>query len=123
MKKIIYLATVIALSANVSCKKSTAGNSNVLTTENRTNEAASDSGISALTERYVAEDGSSALVTFQNSNEGKSISIRSNNKMISAPEKKEGVYSNYDFEIVNKNDSITITQGNNVIKLKKARGQ
>ena len=53
------------------------------------------------TDRYVAEDGSSALVTFKNTGKENTISIRSNNKTISAPrkaEKGEGVYGNYDFE-------------------------
>jgi len=80
-----------------------------------------------FTDRYVADDGSSALVTFKTTDNEKSISIRSNNKTISAKQKKqtsEGIiYGNYDFEILSKTDTIKITQGNNVIVLKKARVQ
>ena len=79
------------------------------------------------TERYVADDGSSALVTFKNSDKGNSISIRSNNKTIVAAQKdsdgKTHVYHNQDIEIKSENDKVTITQGNNMIELKKARGQ
>ncbi|OWK74629.1 hypothetical protein CBW16_04290 [Flavobacteriaceae bacterium JJC] len=142
MKKIIYLGAIVALSANFSCKKSTEGNKSVIVTESqekelKTENGKTDSSYSSSTvikdekgineehtDRYVAEDGSSALVTFKNTGKENTISIRSNNKTISAPrkaEKGEGVYGNYDFEIVSKNDSITITQGNNIIRLKKAR--
>ena len=125
MKKIFYAAAIIGLMANVSCKKSTEGNKNVLV-ENGTT-ATSDSASTSKTERYVAEDGSSALVTFIDGEKESSISVRSNNKTIAAPQKSKtaegGVYGNYDFEIVAKKDTVTITQGDNVILLKKARGQ
>lgn len=142
MKKIIYSASAIALLTSYSCNKSTEGNKNVIVEEssdikvdNKNGSIDSTVSIEKIvkngentsterTDRYVAEDGSSALVTFKNTDKEKSISIRSNNKTISAPrkeEKGEGVYGNYDFEIVAKNDSVIITQGNNVIALKKAR--
>lgn len=125
MKKIFYAAAIIGLMANVSCKKSTDGNKNVLVENSST--ASSDSASSSKTERYVAEDGSSALVTFTDNDQENSISIRSNNKTVAAPQKSKtadaGVYGNYDFEIVAKKDTVTITQGDNVIVLKKARGQ
>ena len=82
-----------------------------------------DQTAAEYTERYVGDDGSSALVTFKNTDEEKSISIRSNNKTISAPQKEVGVYGNFDITIETKNDSIMITQEKNVIYLKKARGQ
>lgn len=125
MKKIFYAAAFIGLMTSVSCKKSTDGNKNVLV-ENGSSSA-SDSATSSRTERYVADDGSSALVTFTDNDKENSISVRSNNKTVAAPQKSKtadgGVYGNYDFEIVAKKDTVTITQGNNVIVLKKARGQ
>lgn len=120
MKKAIYFAGAFAFTAMVSCSKTENGNKSVLATETTVKTDNEDKGI---TQRYVAEDGSSALVTVREKEDDKSISIRSNNKTITAPWKSEGVYSNYDFEIISRNDSVTITQGNNVIRLKKARGQ
>lgn len=127
MKNFIYFIAVIALSTNMSCKKSTDGNKNVLVEENMQDGAKADSSVSEYTDRYVAEDGSSALVTFKNTGTEKKISINSNNMTINAEQKdlgaKDGVYSDHDYMIVAKNDTITITQGNNVITLKKAGGQ
>ncbi len=108
--------SIAMLTIAVSCKNE--GNKGVVKDENLT----ANKNITEITERYVAEDGSSALVTTKEGEEN-SISIRSNNKTISAPKKSEGLYSNYDFEIVKRNDSVIITQGDNVIGLKKARGQ
>ena len=142
MKKIIYSASAIALLTSYSCNKSTEGNKNVVVEETSDIQVENKNGTvdttvsiqktendggkikTEYTDRYVAEDGSSALVTFKNNDKENTISIRSNNKTISAPrkgQKGEGVYGNYDFEIVAKNDSVIITQGNNVIALKKAR--
>src|SRR5690606_3752387 len=117
MKKLVLVASAILFSAVQSCDKKE-GNKSVIAAEN-----ASDTNRDEKTERYVAEDGSSALVTVRYNEDDKSISVRSNNKTITAPWKSEGVYSNYDFEIMTKNDSVKITQGDNVITLKKARGQ
>ncbi len=129
----------------IGCKKSTDGNKNVIVEEKVEKTVTDDNGKtdstfsaektvkdgnlveSEHTERYVADDGSSALVTFKNSDKGNSISIRSNNKTIVAAQKdsdgKTQVYHNQDIEIKSENDKVTITQGNNVIELKKARGQ
>ncbi|MBF8458147.1 hypothetical protein IV494_13265 [Kaistella sp. G5-32] len=138
MKKTIITLSTSLLLLTFSCNKSTEGNKGVIKKENGYSENLPKDSLSVTenagnktaqeyTERYVAEDGSSALVTFKNTDKEKSISIRSNNKTISAPEKKKTsdgtIYGNYDFEIMAKTDSITITQGNNIIKLKKARGQ
>lgn len=114
MNKFIYPLASVVFTALIACNKSD-GNKAVIATQ-------TDAHTTSNTERYVAEDGSSALVTIVQGDES-SISIRSNNKTISAPEKSEGVYSNYDFEIVKRNDSVIISQGNNIISLKKARGQ
>ena len=136
MKKTILIAASCMLIITFSCTKNTEGNKSVIQQENGysadlpedsmvvTNPLATNNeNAQEYTERYVAEDGSSALVTFKNTDEEKTISIRSNNKTISAPQKEAGVYGNFDITIEAKNDSITITQENNVILLKKARGQ
>ena len=142
MKNSVFIASAVTLFTFVGCKKSTEGNKGIVVQDSaveiRTEETVKTDSAAVLTEngnsikageyteRYVAEDGSSALVTFKNSDKENTISVRSNNKTISAPrkaDKGEGVYGNYDFEIVSKNDSVIITQGNNIISLKKARGQ
>lgn len=127
MTKTIYVIAVIALSLNISCKESTDGNKNVLQKETSIAGTVADSTISETTERYVGDDGTSALVTFKTTTEGKTISVRSNNKTIAAPLKETmgeaEVYGNFDFEMVAKNDSITITQGDNIITMRKAKGE
>ncbi|MBH1960633.1 MAG: hypothetical protein I8H68_11025 [Flavobacteriia bacterium] len=142
MKTIVFYAAGAALFISLGCSKSTEGNKSIIVEdsaiESRTEEPGDTDSAAVLTkngnnikageytERYVAEDGSSALVTFKNTDKENTISIRSNNKTISAPKKTDagpGVYGNYDFEIVAKKDSVIITQGNNIIALKKARGQ
>ena len=142
MKKRVFTASAVALLTIANCKKSTEGNKSIIVEDSavtsKTEEPVKTDSVAVVTEsesgvkkgeytdRYVAEDGSSALVTFKNTDKENTISIRSNNKTISAPrkaDKGEGVYGNYDFEIVSKNDSVIITQGNNIISLKKARGQ
>lgn len=123
MKKIFYAVAIIVLMANVSCKKSTDGNKNVLV-ENGNNSASENT--STTTERYVADDGSAALVTIVESEKENSISVKSNNKIISASREEKtadgGIYKNFDFEIVAKKDTVTIKQGNNLIVLKKVGG-
>lgn len=123
MKKLIYPLAIFISLANISCKKSTDGNKNVLI-EDRSNVASTNM---ETTKRYVAEDGSSALVTIKENQDENSISIKSNNNIISAPLKSKtangGIYEKSDFEIVAQNDTVTITQGQNVIVLKKARGE
>ncbi|TXF76290.1 hypothetical protein [Chryseobacterium sp.] len=117
MKKLIYLASAVVLSFTLSCKKNPV----------KTEATVSTSAETGKTLRYVGDDGSSALVTFSKTDKGNTISIRSNNKTINLPEKKvtpDGtVYGNYDIEAKSADSIITITQGTNVISLKKARGQ
>lgn len=119
MKNVIYTIAAVILSITISCKKSTDGNKNVLVADN--------SNVKETTKRFVAEDGTSALVTVFEGDKENSISVRSNNKTISAEQKTKtaegGIYENYDFQIVAKNDTVTITQGNNVIILRKAKGE
>ncbi len=127
MKKLLILPAAVLLFTMGSCDKKNSGNAGVLKADETTAVTgnASEKTVNERTDRYVAEDGSSALVTFKETGEEKSISIRSNNKTIAAHLKEtdaeKTVYGNYDFEIVSKKDSITITQGDNVISLKKAR--
>ena len=131
MKKLIYSAAAITLLLNVSCKKSAEGNTSILITDSGLTKSSVDSAVMTnqsmdlYTDRYVTEDGSGALVTFDNSTQKKTISIESNKMTITAPQKEAlatgGVYADHDFEITSKNDTITIIQGNNVITMKKAR--
>ena len=134
MKNTLIIALTSMLLLSLSCEKNTEGNKSVIKQENEYSEdlpkdslaeipTTVDQTAAEYTELYVGDDGSSALVTFKNTDEEKSISIRSNNKTISAPQKEVGVYGNFDITIETKNDSIMITQENNVIYLKKARGQ
>ena len=127
MKKFAYSIAVLFLLTSIGCKKNTERNTGVLKEKSSETPAKLDSTLSEYTDRYVADDGSSALVTFKKGGKENSISIKSNNKTIVAVEKKqtadETIYGNYDFEITAKKDSVIITQGNNVIKLKKARVQ
>ena len=123
MKNLIYTIVAVVLAINISCKKSTDGNKNILV-ENTTT---TDSLVTETTKRYVGEDGTSALVTIKESEKDNTISVRSNNKIISATLKSKtadgGIYSNFDFEIVAKGDTVTITQEKNVIVLVKAPGE
>ena len=123
MKNLIYTIALVVLAINISCKKSTDGNKNILV-ENTTT---TDSLVTETTKRYVGEDGTSALVTIKESEKDNTISVRSNNKIISATLKSKtadgGIYSNFDFEIVAKGDTVTITQEKNEIVLVKAPGE
>ena len=123
MKNLIYTIVAVVLAINISCKKSTDGNKNILVENSKT----TDSLATETTKRYVGEDGTSALVTIKESEKDNTISVRSNNKIISAPLKTKtddgGIYSNFDFEIVAKGDTVTITQEKNVIVLVKAKGE
>ena len=138
MKKSILIAGNSVLLLTLSCTKNTQGNKSVIKQEEGYSAdlpkdtvvvtdqiTAGNESAKEYTDRYVGEDGTSALVTFNN--EEKTISIRSNNKTIAAPQKEVSAagttYGNYDFTILFKNDSIKITQEDNVILLKKARGQ
>ena len=123
MKNLTYTIALVVLAINISCKKSTDGNKNILVENTNT----TDSLVTETTKRYVGEDGTSALVTIKESEKDNTISVRSNNKIISATLKSKtadgGIYSNFDFEIVAKGDTVTITQEKNVIVLVKAPGE
>ena len=116
MKKIIIVTFGVSLILLSCGKKENEGNKAVIKNEQVET-------INEETLRYVASDGSSALVTFKDENGEKSISIYSNKKRIDVPHDRDGVYRKDDIQVVSKGDSVTITQGENVIELKKARGQ
>lgn len=121
MKKTILLATGFLLLLAVSCTDKEGGNKAVIQ-QNTTSPA---DEMVEKTVRYVAEDGTSTLVTFKDSEAQHSISIKSNNATISAVQKSKtengAIYEDHDFVIESKNDSIIITQGDNIIELRKAR--
>lgn len=143
MKKQILILG-ISIIALVACKKES-GNKNVIkeekvetivTNKNGVVDSVTNSStmvkngdlkIEEKTYRYVAEDGSNANITFTNSLSGNYISIRSNNKTIQVKQKKTdekaALYEENGIQVKSEGDIITITQGNNVIELKKAKGQ
>lgn len=118
MKNTFVILFAALFLTTTSCKKSTDGNKNVVA---GTESAAADQ----KTVRYVAEDGSSALITFNK--DGNSISVRSNGRTITVPQSQvqqnTTVYSGNGIEVKSEGDNITITQNNAVISLKKAKGE
>ena len=64
---------------------------------------------------------------YENSDKENTISIKSNNKTITLPQKeawaKGAIYSDGEIEVKSENDSVIITQGSAVIGLRKAKGQ
>lgn len=118
MNKHILIIAAVFLMGLTSCKKE-GGNTGIIVKETKTENVS----YKETTYRYVAEDGSNALVTFINSNDGNYISVTSNKKTIKIKQKEESVYEENGVVIKSEGDSITITQNDNVIGLKKARGQ
>lgn len=140
-------ALILAASSLIlfSCQKQESGNKGVIVDENVSTTVTDNNGVVDSTTtssktvtqdgqetqehsyRYVATDGSSAKVTFFNTPEGNYMTVFSNGRIIRAEQTeasaKNAVYKNQDVEIVSEGDLVTITQGNNVIELKKARGQ
>ena len=144
MRKIISAAVVLSLTV-ISCKKES-GNTGVIKEENKEVTVTNNNGVidstassetytkdvngetQEHTYRYVAEDGSSALVKFSNSTkDGNYIAITSNKKTIKVKQKeawaKGAIYEENGITIKSEGDKVTIEQGGNVIELKKARGQ
>ena len=144
MKRNLLTMGCVAILSLAACNK-TDGNKNIVKEESiettvTDNNGKVDSSYTATTDvkvgdsemqehtyRYVAEDGSGALVTFSNSDTEHKITIKSNNKTIVADQTeawaKGAIYQNGDITIKSSNDSVKITQGNNVIELKKAKGE
>lgn len=132
MRKIIVAALAFSMVA-VGCKKES-GNTGVLKADSDTTTTvtADSNGASAQTQeqtyRYVAEDGSSALVKFTSSGkDGNYISITSNKKTIKVKQKETtangAVYEENSVLVKSEGDNVTIEQDGNVIELTKARGQ
>lgn len=118
MKK-FWILTIGAFLLTVQCGKNE-GNKSVLKADSKEQV---DENEKEITYRYVATDGSSALVTFKEDEDAKSISIFSNKKRIEATEETPGTYKKDDITIRQFGDSIKITQGENIIELRKAKGQ
>ncbi len=120
MKKILIVLTAVVLTA---CGKE-GGNAGVVREEP---EAVSPQNAKEETLRYVADDGSSAHVTFGDSVEGKYISIRSNNKTIRVKHEADtdsgDIYREHDITVTANDSLVTIDQAGAVIELRKARGQ
>lgn len=143
MKKLIAFA-LISFVGFVGCKKSE-GNKDSIKEESVITQAVDNNGtvdssysaysninqdgknVTEKTYRYVAEDGSNALVTFIESDSGNKISVKSNNKVIFADENEATddatIYKNADITIESKGKLLSITQGNHIIELKKAKGE
>lgn len=132
MRKVIISAIAFSLFA-ISCKKES-GNDSILKADSitATTVTSESNGISTQTQehtyRYVAEDGSSAHVKFTNTTkDGNYISITSNKKTIKVKQKeawaKGAIYEENGVIVKSEGDKITIEQENNIIELKKARGQ
>ncbi len=144
MRKVIISGIALSL-ITINCKKET-GNSGVIKQENTEVSVIKNNGVvdsttssetytkdangevQEHTYRYVAEDGSSAHVKFTNSTkDGNYISITSNKKTIKVKQKeawaKGAIYEENGVIVKSEGDKITIEQENNIIELKKARGQ
>lgn len=144
MRKIVVAALAFSMVA-VSCKKES-GNTGVIKQESSEVSVTDNNGMidstassetyskdatgenKEETYRYVAEDGSSALVKFTNSSkDGNYISITSNKKTIKVKQKETTpngtVYEENSVVVKSEGDKVTIEQDGNVIELKKARGQ
>lgn len=124
MKKSTIVLGLFVFGLSVNCSKEQ-GHANL-----KTQETLEKLDVQELKEkkfRYVAEDGTNAHVSFIKEKGKEKIKVHSNNKTISIPKthSEDGLdrYSEYDIEIVSMGDSLTITQGDHIISLKKARGQ
>ena len=111
----------------VGCKKES-GNTGVLKADSDTTSDGASAQTQEQTYRYVAEDGSSALVKFTSlGKDGNYISITSNKKTIKVKQKETtpngAVYEENSVLVKSEGDKVTIEQDGNVIELKKARGQ
>lgn len=128
--KIYTISAILLLMLSTSCKKQETGNQGVIVkdpVENTANTSGSSTAPQEHVYRYLAEDGTAAKVTFSNSDRGNFITVFSNNKGIKAEQTeawaKGAIYINADVEIRSAGDSLTITQGNQVIELRRAKGQ
>lgn len=114
-----------AVLALMACKKE-GGNTAVLPQE-KTQTTVNEHAVAETTYRYVAEDGSSAHVTFGEDDNGQYITIFSNNKTIRIKHSEQTadaeIYRDHDIVATSKGDTVTIEQEGNIITLKRAKGE
>ena len=124
--KSILVTSIVSL-ALVSCQKEAKSNqtdSTLTTTDTITSTIPE---VETETYRYVAIDGSNTNVTFTDTEPNDLITVKSAQLTLTVPKVEElgdrDIYREGDIEIVKTGDSLYITQGTNVIELKKAQGQ
>ena len=121
------LVTSIVTLALVSCQKEAKSNQTDSTLTTTDTIASTIPEVETETYRYVAIDGSNTNVTFTDTEPNDLITVKSAQLTLTVPKTEElgdrDIYREGDIEIVKTGDSLYITQGTNVIELKKAQGQ
>lgn len=124
--KSILVTSIVAL-ALVSCQKEAKSNQTDSTLTTTDTIASTIPEVETETYRYVAIDGSNTNVTFTDTEPNDLITVKSAQLTLTVPKAEElgdrDIYREGDIEIVKTGDSLYITQGTNVIELKKAQGQ
>lgn len=124
--KSILVTSIVSL-ALVSCQKETKSNHTDSTLTTTDTIASTIPEVETETYRYVAIDGSNTNVTFTDTEPNDLITVKSAQLTLTVPKAEElgdrDIYREGDIEIVKTGDSLYITQGTNVIELKKAQGQ
>lgn len=124
--KSILVTSIVSL-ALVSCQKEAKSNQTDSTLTTTDTIASTIPEVETETYRYVAIDGSNTNVTFTDTEPNDLITVKSAQLTLTVPKAEElgdrEIYREGDIEIVKTGDSLYITQGTNVIELKKAQGQ
>ena len=124
--KSIFVTSIVSL-ALVSCQKEAKSNQTDSTLTTTDTIASTIPEVETETYRYVAIDGSNTNVTFTDTEPNDLITVKSAQLTLTVPKAEElgdrEIYREGDIEIVKTGDSLYITQGTNVIELKKAQGQ
>lgn len=124
--KTILVTSIVSL-ALVSCQKEAKSNQTDSTLTTTDTIASTIPEVETETYRYVAIDGSNTNVTFTDTEPNDLITVKSAQLTLTVPKTEElgdrDIYREGDIEIVKTGDSLYITQGTNVIELKKAQGQ
>ena len=124
--KSILVTSIVSL-ALVSCQKEAKSNQTDSTLTTTDTIASTIPEVETETYRYVAIDGSNTNVTFTDTEPTDLITVKSAQLTLTVPKTEEledrDIYREGDIEIVKTGDSLYITQGTNVIELKKAQGQ
>lgn len=124
--KSILVTSIVSL-ALVSCQKEAKSNQTDSTLTTTDTIASTIPEVETETYRYVAIDGSNTNVTFTDTEPNDFITVKSAQLTLTVPKTEElgdrDIYREGDIEIVKTGDSLYITQGTNVIELKKAQGQ